>query len=110
MDILRSDGKLAAGVMGLYQLPNGAMFFCECAEEKDGKFIFPAEKTANLIVQPGPKNVNYKIVRADKFFGSPERLRVSTMGVIYGEITDASLVRNARLEISGLIIDPRKMN
>jgi hypothetical protein len=107
MEILRSDGRLSSGVLCLYQLPTGQMIYCECATEDGDAFTFPAAKTLMVNTLPTPDGrTSYSMFRADKAFGGPQRIRLSRLGVIVTDCTDAEIIRAARGALSGLVLPP----
>jgi len=109
MAIMKANGRLNTGVVGLYQIPSGSLFFCECVEEKDGKIIFPTNKTARVKLVPRPEGgVDYGVDRADSFFGAPQFLRVSSVGVVVTDLTDPEILQSIRGVVSGLVVPPTR--
>ena len=106
IDIGKGRG-ISSGVICLYTLPTGMMLYCECAAEDDGGYTFPAERTLVVMTTPGQNgSTNYQMMKAAGTFGYPTKIRLSKIGVLASDCTDADIQRKAHAALSGLVLPP----
>ena len=106
IDFAKGRG-ITSGIICLYTLPTGMMLYCECATEDDSSYTFPADKAAVVMTTPGANgSTNYQMMKAASTFGYPTKIKLSKIGVLASDCTDAEIQRKAHAVLSGLVLPP----
>lgn len=106
IDFAKGKG-ISSGIICMYSLPTGMILYCECASEDDAFYTFPADRAIVVMTSPGAGgSTNYQMVKAAATFGYPTKIKLSKIGVLASDCTDAEIQRKACATLSGLVLPP----
>jgi hypothetical protein len=109
MELMKSDGSLATGILCLYLHTQGHFIYSECAIESSEGYTFEAAKS--LIIKVGMANKDgqtpYQLFKMAGGLFAPSKVFVPKALIVQvQDTTDAQLISLARSTLSGIVLPP----